>query len=337
MAKIGTYTQVSVPAGNDIVPMVDVSDTTDDATGSSRYLELSRLFGEMGPDACEGRLTLESGVPVSAADQIAATTLYWTPIGMGCVKTFDGTRWRLRRFGELSYTPGATMVSGKNYDAYINDGTGALSLGNAWTNDTTRADALVKQNGVWVGTGAPDYRYVGTVRATSTSTFEDSGGLAGTTQVGGKRFLWNAYHRVPRPVAVIDTTDSWAYTSATLRQANAAAGNQVAYVCGLASGELVSVDVAANGLKTNVGAMGSGASVGVGVDSTTVNSAAVTIAFYMDTTISAIGPARAQYRGSALLGYHTLVWLEDGATNFAWMGDNGATQFQSGMQGAVNA
>ena len=135
---------------------------------------------------------------------------------------------------------------------------------------------------------------------------------------------------------VVDKTDSWTYTSATLRQANAAAGNQVAYVCGLASGELVSADVAANGLKTNVGAMGSGASVGVGVDSTTVNSARVVIAFYMDTTISAIGPARAQYRGSALLGYHTLVWLEDGATNFAWMGDNGATQFQSGLQGAVS-
>ena len=106
-----------------------------------------------------------------------------------------------------------------------------IALSAAWASDTTRTDAIALQDGIPVKSGTATLRWVGTIRTTGTTTTEDSGGGV-TTQVGGKRFVWNAYNQVPRALAVIDTTDNWTYTTATVRQANGATGNKVEYVAG---------------------------------------------------------------------------------------------------------
>ena len=91
------------------------------------------------------------------------------------------------------------------------------SLANSYTTPDVygyraRATALVSQNGVYVKNGATARRYVGTICiTTSTGQCEDS---------GARRFVWNFYNQVIRPLYAIDTTDSWTYTTAAWRPAN---------------------------------------------------------------------------------------------------------------------
>lgn len=145
---------------------------------------------EVDPGVCQGRLTLESGVPVSTTDQTAKTTVYFTPFNGNRIALYNGNSWVLHQFSELSLALG-TLTSGKNYDVFVydNGGTPALELSAAWTTDTVRATALVLQDGVYVKSGATTRRFLGTIRTTSTTTTEDS---------TAKRFVGNAYHRSAR-------------------------------------------------------------------------------------------------------------------------------------------
>jgi hypothetical protein len=279
-----------------------------------------------------GRLTLESGVPISTADQTAKTTIYFTPFGGNQVALYDGaSAWVLFSFTERSLALG-TLTDAKNYDVFLYDsgGTPTLELSAAWTNDTTRADALVLQDGVWVKSGATTRRYLGTFRTTSTTTTEDSGGGT-TTQVGGKRFVWNAYNRVERPMAVIDTTDSWSYGTATWRQANGASGNKVEYVVGLAEAAVQMTLVSNVQLTSNASAAGNS----IGLDSTTANGTHPQAQYFQQsaTAENLLGVSTRLYLSA--LGYHYLAWLEKGGGGTTlFMGDNSAST-QSGMTGFV--
>lgn len=281
-----------------------------------------------------GRLTLTTGVPVTTTDVTGATTIYYTPYLHNGIGLYDGTSWKLYSFSELSLALG-TLTADKNYDVFLYDNAGTLTLElTAWTNDTTRATALVLQDGVWCKTGALTRRYLGTIRTTSTTTTEDSGGGT-TTNVGGKRFVWNAYNRVPRAMAVIDTTDSWSYTTATIRQARANAGNQVEYVCGLAQ-DRVRAKVVATAVQLSNTAAHSKA--GVGVDSTTAFSGLVRGGFVGAASSVDAAPG-GEYAGVPGLGYHRLVWCESGgnAGTCSWLGDNGGDGIQSGLTAEVMA
>lgn len=269
-----------------------------------------------------GRLTLTTAVPVTTSDVTGATSIYYTPYLHNGIGLYDGTSWTLFTFSELTLALG-TITDAKNYDVFLYDNSGTLTLESlAWTNDTTRATALVLQDGVWCKTGALTRRYLGTFRTTSTTTTEDSGGGT-TTQVGGKRFLWNAYNRVARLVAVKDTADSWTYGTNAWRQTNAAAGNKVELVCGL---NVSIVTAQAVILANRTG--GSEVAGGVGIDSTTVNSALAYGSLAVDWA-QAIGV----YRGYPGLGYHALNWIEnvDGGSTVTFFGDRGGTTVQSGL------
>jgi hypothetical protein len=136
------------------------------------------------------RLTTESGVPVSTSDRTAQSTIYLTPYVGNQIALYDGAAWQLRSTAEISLALSG-LTSGKNYDvfAYYTGSAVALELSAAWTNDTTRADAITTQDGVWCKSGTLTRRLVGTIRTTGTTTTEDS---------ATKRFVWNAYNRVPR-------------------------------------------------------------------------------------------------------------------------------------------
>jgi hypothetical protein len=281
---------------------------------------------------CEGRLTLTSGTPVTTTDVTAATSVYFTPFNGNQVALYDGTRWRMYAFTELPLALG-TLTSGKNYDVFLYDNAGTLTLESlAWTSDTARATALTTQDGAYVKSGATTRRYLGTFRTTSTTTTEDSGGGT-TTQVGGKRFLWNLFNRVPRYMAVIDTTNTWTYTTASWRQANGASGNKVEYVCGLAE-DPVTVLV----LQSMNYATGSYSAEGVGVDSATARSGLAMVGYQAGTT--AVDCAlTATYQGIPGLGYHYLAWIENGMGSPAganYSGDNGESGIrQSGLTATV--
>lgn len=188
------------------------------------------------------------------------------------------------------------------------------------------------QDGRYCKSGDKTRLYLGTFYTTSTTTTEDSIGRS-TTQVGGKRFLWNYYNRVPREMGVIDTTDSWTYSTNTTRQANAAAGNKVEFVIGIqedvVDATLLSVVYAAN-------AAGGAGAAGLGLDSTTVMSG-LTGAVYGGGTEN---NTMAHFRRSVAVGYHYLAWLEKAQVGGSciWIGDdNIANEKQSGLSAVVRA
>lgn len=134
-----------------------------------------------------GRLTLTSGVSVTTADVVGASTLFYTPHVGNAIPLFNGTTWELLTFTERSLGLSG-LISSRPYDvfAFNSGGTVTLEL-TAWTNDTTRATALAYQDGVLVRSGAATRRHLGTIYTTGTNTTEDS---------FLNRYVVNRYNRV---------------------------------------------------------------------------------------------------------------------------------------------
>ena len=274
-----------------------------------------------------GRLTLTSGTPVTTSDVTGATSVYYTPYTNNNIQLWDGLYWMTLRFSETTLALG-TVTSALPYDVFAYLSAGVLALEKlAWTNATTRATAITLQDGRYCKSGDKTRLYLGTFYTTSTTTTEDSGG-GSTTQVGGKRFLWNMYNRVERWLSVIDTTDSWSYTTDTIRQANAAAGNKVEFFLGLAL-EAVKADLRSTALiKSNSAKV---AKSGIGLDSTTAFSGVVQGGYNAAAT-DLYTPLGGKYSGNPAVGYHYLAWNEKGADGTStFVGDNAANGIQSGL------
>lgn len=145
-----------------------------------------------------GRLTLSSNVPVTTSDVLAATTVYYTHYNGNIVDLYDGASvWKSYLFEEISLDISA-FVADTNYDVFIYNNIGTITLeALAWTNDTTRATALIRQDGVLCKTGALTRRYLGTIRITGTTgQCEDS--LL-------NRFVYNFYNQITRTASYSNT------------------------------------------------------------------------------------------------------------------------------------
>jgi hypothetical protein len=130
---------------------------------------------------------------------------------------------------------------------------------------------------------------------------------------------------------VLDGTNTWTYTTATVRQANGATANQLDFIVGLDESP-VTATVLAHFSNTNVGVA---ASIGIGLDSTT------TASHLFGTEFSHVAAHVIQlsstYSGFTGIGRHFLAWLEHSAATGAttWYGDNGGTLIQSGIVGSI--
>lgn len=274
--------------------------------------------------ACEGRLTLTSGTPITTSDVTAAETIYFTPYKGNCIALYDGTNWVRRTFSELSVdVPDVTGVH--DVFAYDNAGTVALEV-LVWTNDTTRATALTLQDGVLVKTGATTRRYLG-------SFYSTTAGNGQTEDSYANRYLWNYYNRALRLMRVLEATNSWNYTTATIRQANASAANQLNFVIGV-SEDIVSSEIHAFSSNTTAGVF---RTVGIGLDSTTAFTSGGLIPNYsqINTLPGGHNSSLKCYPG---IGKHYLAWLEysDATGTATWYGDGGApTLQQSGIYGEI--
>lgn len=181
-----------------------------------RDVIVSLLYG--APRA--GRLTLSSGVPVPTGALTGISTIYFTPFNGNLQWVWNGTMWQPFFFNQISVALSG-LTSGKNYDVFgvISSDALALSVGPAWTNDTTRATAIAQKDGTYVnnatytpaigGGSVPQYQgtYLGTFRTTGTTTTEDS---------YIKRFLWNNYNRRKRVCYVDDFAGSFTTSSTTI-------------------------------------------------------------------------------------------------------------------------
>jgi len=204
----------------------------------------------------QGRITLTTGVPVTTSDVTAATTIYFTPFNGNEIVLYSGSAWALLTFSEVSLAvPGTTDTL---YDLWAYNNGGAVALeALAWTNDTTRATALATQDGVLVKSGAATRRYLGSFRTT---------GVNGQTEdSAAKRYIWNYTHRRPRSLRVLESTNSWAYTTATMRQARGSTANQVDVVVGVAD---ALVDLRVGVICVNSAGSDTGQTVAIGEDST---------------------------------------------------------------------
>ena len=280
---------------------------------------------------CEGRLTLTSALPVTTADVTGATNIYFAPYNGNRIALYDGSSaWNVRTFTQITVALG-TLTDAKPYDlfAYDNSGTVTFDSPVAWTNDTTRATALTTQDGVLVKTGATTRRYIGTFYTTATTTTEDS---------YAKRLLWNYYNRVPRPMRVVETTDSWTYTIATFRQANASTANQLGFVVGVAEVELAAEVISmVRNSSTNVCV-----TAAIGLDSTSAPATGCLMGAYDISVANRVDITSAALRTSPTAGYHYAAWLEfsHALGTTSWWGDGGLTYGvharQSGISGSID-
>lgn len=254
--------------------------------------ETSRVISEM---VCDGRLTLTSATAVTSSDVTAATTVYFTPYNGSKIALYSGTEWQMIDFTEVSVAVPATTITPFDVFGYNNGGSLTLEAAN-WTNDTTRATALTKQDGVYVKTGATTRRYLGTGRTTTVSgQTEDS---------VTKRFIWNQCNRVKRSLLVKEATGSWTYGTNAWRAARGQTTNRVEVVLGLAESP-VSLILIGSGAANATEEF----SIGIGIDSTTAydtNVRGMYGAFGSTRVLNAI----ATLDSLPAEGYHYYQWLE---------------------------
>lgn len=271
-----------------------------------------------------GRISLSSTLAVPTSDLTAQTTLYYQPDLHSLISLWTGSFWKVTNQPSAVSQALGTLTSGKNYDVFAYYDTDFATMKMeflVWTDDTTRATALAWTDSVYTKTGDKTRLYLGTFRTVSTTA---------TTDAAIRRFVWNAFNRVERPLQVTESTSSWTYTTTAYRQVRATAGNRVEIVNGLQreSVKLIARNYGYNSLASVI------LGVGVGVDSTTVTSA---------YTYGGIAPLVSQgnfvdahYEGYPGLGYHALNWLENSGSTTGtttWVGTAAGALIQPGMIG----
>lgn len=297
------------------------------------------------PEPPQGRVTLTSGVPVTTADVTGATTVYYTPFVGGFVPIYSGSVFAMTAFTELSQaTTDATkspaaVANNSNYDVFVWSDSGTLraTRGPAWTSDTGRgtgagttelvmvAGVLLNANAITNGPGASRGTYVGSIRSNGSAQIVDSLAF---------RYVFNAYNQRRRAMKVVETTATWNYTTGTFRPLNNSTANAISFLDGLGT----------QAVRTQVGAVASNTTagtavvVGVGLDSTSVNSADLILATTCVVNTYLVSPT-AVYEGVPGLGKHTLTALEwSGATGTTtWYGANVGLTLRSGITGALEA
>ncbi len=274
---VSSFTKFSTPSLSDSVYGIQ------DPEGApiSRELVIDRLLG-LTPIIPGGRLTLETGVPISSTNQTAKGTLYYTPYEHNNVKVWE-------TFSQISLA--LLMISGRNYDVFLENNATTLSL-ISWISATDRgANPLVFDTnlGLWTSLD-PTQLYLGTIRSSGTNVTEDS---------FTKRFVFNNYNRHFRPFKTGETVNVHTYATTTFREWNGGTGGvRIGYVAGLPTA--VNVEIGSE-LKD-------GALMNVGMDSTTTPSLSMSVG-NADTLFSRSSA------GTPILsevGFHELVPLEYG-------------------------
>lgn len=160
------------------------------------------------PIFARGRLTLESGVPISITDSAAAVQIvYFTPYNLGCYE-----------FDEISIDLTAE-ADDTNYDIFYED---HFLYSEAWAGANVRNVALAKYQGYWSLSTDLRKRYLGTVRK-------------GTAELLDRivyRYVWNNFNRVQRELYQQEKTNH-AYNGAYRLWNNSTASNQLHFVVGL--------------------------------------------------------------------------------------------------------
>lgn len=298
-----------------------------------------------------GRLSLTSGTSVTTSDVTGATSVYYVPHKSDKVPLWDGEAWTVNTIEtELSQAISDTTKSpaaatgGGLYDIFVWDDAGTLraTRGPAWTAPgvrgtgagTTELEILDgrRVNKVSISNGPAAQRglYVGTIFSdiSANQVFDSM----------AKRYVWNNYNRVLRPMRVLESTNSWTYGTNTYRQARNSTANQLDFVIGL-SEDAVCAQLNAR-VQPSQGSKGN-AQVAIGLDSTSTASAAGRASWPTDGTTFPTHNLGANYAGFPGIGRHYFAWMEKiDPTDFAfgetgnWYGDDGS-DLTHGLTGSL--
>jgi hypothetical protein len=277
-----------------------------------------------GASPPQGRVTLQTLVPVMTTTQAAKTTIYYTPYAGNKVPIFDGTSMVMTTFAELSVattdttkSPAAIGASKVN-DWFVWNDAGTVRIGHGpdWTSDTARSagTALVMVNGILLnnaaitnGPAASRGTYVGTTRSNASSQLDWKYGTAanppGETWFG----VWNAYNRVAVAAFCGDTTSNWTSTNVTPHAANAAGSAsgltfRASFITGLSEGSSLGIYSTHSALNTSTGG-----TIGIGYDSTSVFSTSGSAQASSTTLQSAV---TAEIALTPAIGWHFMQALE---------------------------
>ncbi len=293
-----------------------------DSVRTERAILIQQLLYFVEPQVCEGRLTLSTGEPVSTADVATSSDVFFTPYTGSRIALYaQSYGWRLYQFAELTLDISG-IAAGKNIDVWIYDNAGTLTLAyTEWSNDILRATALTRQDGVLVKSGAPAYRYLGSVRLFNAGAARD------TIKC---REVWNYYNRVEKQFVIHDPTDSWTYAVATTwRAMNTSTNNRCTFIIG--------VDETLVKLSVNVIGDSSAATsfvIGIGLDVNNANHAQIVRGGY-STVECTVG---SDYFGFPGIGFHFLQLVEylSAASTITFYGDRALPDcYTSGAIGSI--
>jgi hypothetical protein len=246
-----------------------------------------------------GRLTLTSATPVDTTDRTDASTLYYTPYVHNMISLYSGSVWEVLTFSETSITIPSTTNTMYDVFAYNNAGTVTFET-LVWTNSTTRATGLTRQDGRWVKSGDATRLYIGTFRTSGTT-----GRITSTAKI---RYLFNANNRVEQILQHQESATTWSQNTGGIRQANGNSANFVLIVVGVAE-EMLYIEARQPGYNSAAYLDGD---VGIGEDSTSAFSGVVGIRGTSADYKTAVGFLK-KYPS---IGLHQYNWLErDGASN----------------------
>lgn len=328
--------KVSALAETSVLDLADYAYNVVASGPTSGRITWSRVGGLLSPALDTCRLTVVSGNAAPTTDQTAKGTLYLTSTENDgsaittahCqITIYDGTRSREYDVTELSLSLTGLLTNARPHDVWVYDNAGTLTLEVlAWTNATTRATALAYQSGTTVKTGATTRRWIGTIYATGTGTTEDS---------TAKRFVWNAYNQLARPVARTADATSWNYSVDTWEQARNSSVNQIAVVVGKPTSM---IQVVTNVLVHNSGiGAGVGYEISIGEDSSTAPDSLAIIARSATASATTQGYSQllAGLNKTVPTGYHEYRWLErsDASGTTTWYGNDGSGTLAFGMSG----
>lgn len=273
-----------------------------------------------------GRVTGTSGAPVS--DTANATSIYFTPFKGNAIALYNGTTWNILTFSEI--TVPLTGLAAGVYDVFAYDNAGSVAVELlVWTNSTTRATAIVKQNGVDCKSGQTSRRLIATIRLTATGTTQDT---------VGQRLIVNVNNRVERILRARDTTNAAIYTTAVWQEylAGSTPGvTRVETVIPLANEYSCSLKFTTGFFANNNASI---ASISIGANSSSAPSASsfvaassintsndqMAVTTFLEENPSAVGACdyRALHRGN-------------GSGNITWLGDNGTAEQFMQMSGYI--
>lgn len=274
------------------------------------------------------RLTPQTAVPVPVGNLTGLAEIYWTPYKSDQVALYDGAAWHVRQTGQIDIDISLGTVL-RPADLFVFwDGANVVVAHIDWASATTRATAIVRQDGVQVAAGDGTRRYIGTYLPR-----DDGGGateldwitdldLSGAT-TGLRLDIWNADNRVRIGFSMPDTGSNFTYGLAGWRQWRGDPDAQVEIIVGLQE-EVIRLHAYATGAQAGAGP----STIGFGFDSVVAPDTFSLATFQNSTSRLAIVAGLAK---QPVIGSHTLAFLQQN------VGANTITMFTEISVGSIKA